>query len=75
MGYTYILVVWTVVGSFGQGTGTYIPKEYRDWRPIGEFHMEAGHVGKSYKTAKEMCEEGARQLGLKPENYRCVRSK
>ncbi len=73
MGYTYILVIWTVVGAFGQGTGTYIPKEYRDWRPIGEFHLDQGRMGG--KSALEMCEEGARQLALKPENYRCVRSK
>jgi hypothetical protein len=44
-----------------------------DWRPLGEFHMEEDRIGK--KTAYQMCEEGARQLGLKSENYRCVRSK
>jgi hypothetical protein len=71
MEYTYILVIWTMVGASGWSP---LRPQY-DWRPIGEFHMEQGHVGKSYKTAKEMCEEGARQLGLAPENYRCVRSK
>jgi hypothetical protein len=44
-----------------------------DWRPLGEFHMEEGRMGK--KTAREMCEDAARQLGLKTEVYRCVRSK
>ncbi len=71
MGYTYILVIWTMVG----GDGWSPVKAKYDWRPIGEFHMEAGHIGGRYKTAEQMCEEGARQLGLKPENYRCVRSK
>lgn len=73
MGYTYILVIWTVVAIQGQGTGNYILHRDRDWRPIGEFHLDHGRLGG--KTALEMCEEGARQLGLKPENYRCVRSK
>jgi hypothetical protein len=35
--------------------------------------MEEGRMGK--KTAREMCEDAARQLGLKTEVYRCVRSK
>jgi hypothetical protein len=46
---------------------------YRDWRPLGEFHMEEGRMGK--KSALEMCEDAARQLGLKTGNYRCVRNK
>ena len=63
---TYILMIWTVVAMAGdrfhQG------KAY-DWRPMGEFHdFSAG-------TGREKCEEAARQLGLKHENYRCVRSK
>jgi hypothetical protein len=68
MGYTYILVIWTVVGGAGWSP---ITAKY-DWRPVGEFHKDTWE--RKY-TAKEMCEEGARQLGLKPENYRCVRSK
>ncbi len=44
-----------------------------DWRPLGEFHMEEGRMNK--KTAQEMCEDAARQLGLKTDAYRCVRSK
>lgn len=60
----YILVIWTVVGY--AGAGTQYSFDYRkelDWRPIGEFH------------AKDMCEDAARQLALKVERYRCVRSK
>ena len=72
MGYTYILVIWTVVAVQGQGTGNYIMHRERDWRPIGEFHMDTWE--RKY-TAREMCEEAARQLALKPENYRCVRSR
>ncbi len=72
MAHTYILVIWTIVGYAGTSSSTW--REY-DWRPIGEFHMEEGHVGKSYKTAKEMCEDAARELALKSDKYRCVRSK
>ncbi len=70
MGYTYILVIWTVVGYAGTNHSTHTKM---DWRPIGEFHMEGDRIG--LKPAKEMCEDAARQLGLKTENYRCVRSK
>lgn len=68
----YILMIWTVVGHGGTSHST--TTRY-DWRPMAEFHMESGRVGANYKTAREMCEEGARQLGLKQENYRCIRSK
>jgi hypothetical protein len=67
----YILLIWTVVGV-GDAKGSRTVVKY-DWRPLGEFHMEEGRMGK--KTAREMCEEAARQLGLKTEAYRCVRSK
>ena len=65
----YILMVWTVVGFAGMSHST---STKMDWRPLGEFHTEFN--GRT-KTAQEMCEEAARQLGLKTENYRCVRSK
>jgi len=67
---TYILMIWTVVAMGGDRH--YQAKAY-DYRPIGEFHMEEDRMGK--KTALEMCEAGTRQLGLKTENYRCIRSK
>jgi hypothetical protein len=67
----YILLIWTVVGV-GDAKGSRTVVKY-DWRPLGEFHMEEGRMGK--KTAREMCEDAARQLGLKTEAYRCVRSK
>ncbi len=67
---TYILMVWTVVAMTGDRH--YQAKSY-DWRPLGEFHMEEGRMNK--KSAQEMCQEAARELGLKPENSRCVRSK
>jgi hypothetical protein len=66
----YILMIWTVVGV-GDAKGTPTVIKY-DWRPLGEFHMvDQGRT----KTAQEMCEDAARQLGLKTENYRCVKSK
>ena len=72
-GYIYILLIWTVVGASDSRGGQM--KAYRDWRPLGEFHMEDGRLGQSYRTPKQMCEDAARELGLKSENYRCVRSK
>ena len=70
MGYTYILVIWTVVGYAGTNHSTHT--KY-DWRPIGEFHLDHGRMGG--KSALEMCEDAARQLALKTDAYRCVRSK
>ena len=67
----YILLIWTVVGA-SDSKGGYM-HAYRDWRPLGEFHIEEGRMGK--KTAQEMCEAAAQRLRLNPENYRCVRSK
>ena len=67
----YILMIWTAVAASDSRGGPM--KAYYDWRPLGEFHLEDGRMNK--KTAQEMCEEAAKQLGLKTENYRCVRSK
>jgi hypothetical protein len=66
----YILMIWTAVAASDSRGG---PKDVlRDWRPLGEFHMvDQGRT----KTAQQMCEDAARRLGLKTENYRCVRSK
>jgi len=66
----YILLIWTVVGYGGTKSGLHTK---HDWRPLGEFHMEEGRMGK--KTAQEMCEDAARELALKKDRYRCVRSK
>jgi hypothetical protein len=66
---TYILMIWTVVGFAGMSHST---STKMDWRPLGEFrHSDIGQN----KTAQQMCEDAAKQLGLKTENYRCVRSK
>lgn len=66
----YILLIWTVVGASDSRGG--LMKAYYDWRPLGEFHYEREGRG---KTAQEMCNDAAKALGLKYENYRCVRSK
>jgi hypothetical protein len=71
MALVYILMIWTVVGV-GDAKGSRTVIKY-DWRPLGEFHLEEGRINK--KTALQMCEDAAKQLGLKYENYRCVRSK
>ena len=61
---TYILMVWTVV-AMGGSAGW----KANDWRPIGEFQSSPTSNG------LELCEQAARQLGLKTDKYRCVRSK
>lgn len=69
----YILMIWTVVGYAGMSHTT---ATKLDWRPLGEFHAELLNSGfQNGKTAQQMCEDAARQLGLKSENYRCIRSK
>ena len=69
----YILMIWTVVGFAGAGTQYSRDwKTERDWRPLGEFHQDDWE--RKY-SAQQMCEQAAKQLGLKTENYRCVRSK
>ena len=61
----YTLYLWTVVAMAGD---RHLQAKAMDWRPVGEYHDFAG-------TGQAKCEEAARQLGLKIENYRCVRSK
>jgi hypothetical protein len=69
----YILMIWTVVGYAGMSHSTSIKT---DWRPLGEFHAELSNSGFQVgKTARQMCEDAARELGLKSEHYRCIRSK
>jgi len=64
----YILMIWTVVGYAGTQSSTHTKM---DWRPLGEFY-NSPDVG---KTARQMCEDAAQQLGLKTDAYRCIRSK
>jgi hypothetical protein len=66
----YILMIWTVVGVGAADRSPNIIKH--DWRPLGEFQMDTWE--RKY-NAKQMCERAAQELGLKIENYRCVRSK
>ena len=63
---TYTLFIWTIVAMAGD---RFHQEKAYDWRPIAEFHSFAGN------DALEKCEQGARQLALKPEKYRCVRTK
>ena len=70
----YILMIWTVVGVGAADKSANVIK--LDWRPLGEFQAELSHGGfQNGKTAQQMCEDAARQLVLKSENYRCIRSK
>jgi len=62
----YVLMIWTVVAASDSNGGSM--KAYRDWRPVAEFH-------KYGSGAQEKCELAAKQLGLKPDAYRCVQTK
>lgn len=70
----YILMIWTAVAASDSRGGSM--KAYYDWRPLGEFHNGEFHNPRyNDPDAKQRCEDAAKQLGLKTENYRCVRSK
>lgn len=64
----YTLFIWTVVACGDIRLGC----KY-DWRPIGEFISINEVNGRT--DAKAMCEDAAHQMGMKVENYRCIRSK
>jgi hypothetical protein len=66
----YILMIFTAVAGGVRPNYSGVEVQ-RDWRPLGEFYNTID-VG---KNARQMCEDAAQQLGLKSENYRCVRSK
>lgn len=63
---SFILYVWTVVAMAGD---RHYQAKAMDWRPIGEY-VQANDV-----SGYEKCIAAAKQLGLKSENYRCVRNK
>lgn len=63
----YSLLIWTVIAGDRYVTN-------HDWRPIGEFTFSYGDI-QGENSGKAKCEEAARQLGIKPDRYRCVRNK
>jgi len=69
---TYTLFIWTVVAMAGTGTGAYTKIE-KDWRPLSEF--SGLNFSDKPHGVQEMCESAARQLALKPDSYRCVRTR
>lgn len=64
----YVLMLWTAVTA--NGTSNIAGNITYDWRPMAEFHDFSGGFNGLTK-----CEEAARQLGLKSDRYRCVRTK
>ena len=64
----YTLFIWTVIACGSTSMGC----KY-DWRPIGEFISIAELASRT--DAKAMCEDAGRQMGMKVQNYRCIRSK
>jgi hypothetical protein len=69
---TYILYVWTVVGLVGSHHG--IGGQAMDWRANGIYESSTFNT-EGYVDGRDKCEQAARQLGLKSDKYRCVRSK
>ena len=65
----YVLMLWTAVAANGDSNLT--GNINRDWRPMAEFHETQGGSADAIRK----CEEAARQLGLKSDRYRCVRTK
>ena len=66
----YTLMVWTVIAV--AGAGSQHAREFKTehgWRPLAEFQSGGGETG------EKLCENGAKQLGLKADTYRCVRTK
>lgn len=63
---SYILMVWTVVAMAGD---RHVQQKAYGWQPTGEFQSSPVSNG------LELCEAVGRQLGLKTENFRCVRSR
>lgn len=68
----YTLFIWTVVAvAPGQ-------RIYTDWRQLTTI-QESSELALKTKNSeiilKEKCEQVAKELGLKPEIYRCVRTK
>lgn len=61
----YTLFIWTVIAC-----GEIIMGCKHDWRPIGEFY----YYGLN-SDPKALCEDAARQMGMKTENYRCIKNK
>ena len=60
----YTLFLWTVVGFAGAGTqysSTW--KTEMDWRPLAE------------TVSVEDCKRVAKELSLKEEKYRCIKTK
>lgn len=60
---THILLIWTVIAC------SHSHCKY-DWRPMGEFYTNAGTT-----NSKALCEDAAKSMALKVNEYRCVRSK
>lgn len=54
----FALVIFTVVAVSGQNASLV---QARDWRPIASF------------STVELCNAGAREMGVSSERYRCVR--
>jgi hypothetical protein len=63
---TYVLMLWTAVAMAGD---RHVQQKAYDWRPMAEFHETIT------ASANSKCEEAARQLGLKSDRYRCIRTK
>lgn len=68
---THILLIWTVVACSHSHCK-------HDWRPVGEFYISQQDPSSSRSpviTSQQRCEDAAKTMALKVDQYRCVRSK
>ena len=67
----YTLIFLSIVGIMPRSSN-YI----HDWRALATFE-ETGvkTTAPGYKSGKQLCEEAAKELHLKPDSYKCVRSR
>ncbi len=69
----YALMLYTVV-AMATPSGSSRPNSEMDWRPIAEFKDFVTTSKASTTYAKDKCEQAAKEMNLKPEKYRCIRT-
>jgi hypothetical protein len=69
----YTLFLWTVVGTAIEPANA--GKTYFDWRPLSTIESWSREEDDSENMMLEKCMYVAKQLNLKSDRYRCVRTK
>lgn len=66
-------MLYTVV-AMATPAGSSQPKTEMDWRSIAEFKDYVTNSKDSTTYAKDKCEQAAKEMNLKTEKYRCIRT-